>query len=137
MTRKRAFTTAAARRRKDPIEWEIDDQIIRLRASVDITEIADLVDDLQTPAPEGVGDIRAGALKRQVFLDIIRTFIEPEYQEAFAVIEADLDAAMLVEMIDELVTEYTGADHPTVAPSSLDGSDTTGPSSMDGAAPEA
>lgn len=137
MTRQRAFTTAAARRRANPIEWVIDDHTVRLRASVDLTEIADMVEALEQPLPDNVNGIQAGAERKAVLISIVRTFVEPGSHGAFDVVAPDLDAVLLNEMLEDLVTEYTGQANPTQAsPSSL-GSSTTGPTSTDGAEPEA
>ena len=137
MTRQRAFQTATARRRANPIEWVIDDVTVRLKASVDLIEIADLVETLQAPTPEGMSDIKASQVKRDTFLDIIRHFLEPDAHDAFATIAADLDFSMLSDMIQELVTEYTGQANPTQEQSSSDGSSETGSSSTAGAPVEA
>jgi hypothetical protein len=137
MTRQRAFQTAAARRRANPIEWVIDDVTIRLRPSVDLLEIADLVDALQAPNPEGMNDVKAAQLKRVTFVDIIKHFLEPGGFDAFDSVAADLDFGMLTEMIQELVQEYTGQANPTQEQSSSDGSSETGSSSTAGAPVEA
>lgn len=129
MTRKRAFETATARRRANPIEWDIDSVTVRLRPSVDLIEIADLVESLQDPTPEGMSDIKASQIKRETFLDIIRHFLETGAHDAFESVSADLDFAMLSEMIQELVMEYTGQANPTQEQSSSVGSSETGSSS--------
>lgn len=137
MTRQRAFQTAAARRRANPIEWVIDDVTVRLRPSVDLLEIADLVEALQAPIPEGMNDIKAAQAKRETFLEIVRHFLEPGAHEPFASVAADLDFGILTEMIEELVQEYTGQANPTQEQSSSDGSSETGSSSTAGAPAEA
>lgn len=106
---------------------------MRLRASVDLVEIADMVDALQAPLDENENGIRAGAARRVLLLDIIKTFIEPDSVASFAKVEHDLDASILSEMLNELVEEYTGAGNPTQEPSSSDGSSETGSSSTAGA----
>jgi hypothetical protein len=137
MTRQRAFQTAAARRRANPIEWVIDDVTVRLKPSVDLLEIADLVDALQAPTPEGVNDVKAAQIKRDTFLQIVRHFLEPGAHEPFNSVAADLDFGMLTEMIQDLVTEYTGQANPTQEQSSSDGSSETGSSLTAGAPVEA
>lgn len=137
MTRQRAFQTAAARRRANPIEWVIDDVTVRLKPSVDLLEIADLVDALQAPAPEGVNDVKAAQMKRETFLQIVRHFLEDGAHEPFNSVSADLDFGMLTEMIQDLVQEYTGQANPTQEQSSSDGSSETGSSSTAGAPAEA
>lgn len=137
MTRQRAFQTAAARRRANPIEWVIDDVTVRLKPSVDLLEIADLVDTLQAPAPEGVNDVKAAQMKRDTFLQIVRHFLEDGAHEPFNRVAADLDFGMLTEMIQDLVQEYTGQANPTQEQSSSDGSSETGSSLTAGAPAEA
>jgi hypothetical protein len=135
MTRQRAFQTAAARRRANPIEWAVDDKIIRLRPSVDLTEIADLVEQLDTPLAEGESVIKAGAQKRQILLAIVSTFIEPASQPHFDEVSTDIDVGMLNEMLEELVAEYTGQANPMQASPSPDGLSVTGSSLTVGAEP--
>jgi hypothetical protein len=137
MARSRSFQTAAARRRNDPIVWNIDGTDIRLRASVDLSEIAPLVDELQAPTPKGANQVGAAVAKREAMVRAVLTFIEPDDRDAFGVVEPDIDMQLLVEMVQELVTEYAGAANPTKPSPSSDGSDATGASSTDGAAPEA
>lgn len=137
MTRHRAFTTAAARRRNDPIVWTIDDQEVRLRASLDLAEIGPVVDVLQEPLPEGANQVTAAALKRDALVTAVRAFVAPESHEAFDAVAPDLDIAIMVEMIQDLVQEYAGTANPTQPSSSSDGSEPTGPSSTDGVPAEA
>jgi hypothetical protein len=136
MTRQKAFQTAAARRRANPIEFVIDDVTIRLKPSVDITSIADLLDELQADPPEGESEIKAATAKKATMVAILRTFILDESQAGFTQIEPDLDFGILIEMITDLVQEYTGQANPTQQPSPSNGSPETGPSSTDGAAQE-
>ena len=137
MTRQRAFQTAAARRRANPIEFVIDDTVLRLRPSVELSELADMIEALQAPLPDGMNELRAADDKRRVLLDLVRTFLEPGAHEAFATVENDLDFGILTEMVEELVLEYTGQANPTQAQSSSDGSSETGNSSTATAQPEA
>ena len=137
MARSRSFETAAARRRNDPIVWSIDGTDIRLRASVDLSEIAPLIDALQAPSPKGANAVQVAVEKRAAMVDAVTVFIEPDDRDNFAKVQTDLDPQMLADMVQELVTEYAGAANPTKPSLSSDGSDTTGPSSTDGAAPEA
>jgi ABC-type transport system involved in cytochrome bd biosynthesis fused ATPase/permease subunit len=122
MTRNKAFQTAAARRRLDPIVWTIDDQSVRLRATVDLAEIADAIHEVQQPIAEGSNQIKAAADKRNVLVSVIRTFVDGPSLTAFDEIAADLDISTLVEMLNEAIEEYTGAGNPTPEPSSSDGS---------------
>ena len=134
MARSRSFETAAARRRSDPIVWTIDGTDIRLRPSVDIGEIAPLVDELQAPV-EG-NQVKAAVVKKGAMIDTIKTFIEPDDHDKFDTITPDLDMGILLEMVQEVVGEYAGTANPTKRSSSSDGSSTDGKSSTDGAAPE-
>jgi hypothetical protein len=135
MTRQRAFQTAAARRRANPIVWTIDDKVIKLRPSVDLAEIADLVEQLQAPLAEGENAIKAGATKREILLSIVSTFIEETSKPHFDEVSVDIDAGLLNEMLEELVAEYTGQANPTQASPSPDGLSETGNSLTAGAAP--
>ena len=136
MTRQKAFMTAAARRRANPIEWIIDEETVRLRSSVDLSEIADLLEALQTPAKKGESEIRAASEKRKILLDVVRTFVLTESVEAFDRVAPDLDFLILSDMVQELIAEYTGQGNPTQASSSSTGSSETGSSSTAGASPE-
>lgn len=137
MTRQKSFTTAAARRRANPIEWVIDDNVVRLRSNVDLTEIADAIEALKAPAPEGMSEIRGAEEKRQTLCEVVQTFLEPGAHKVFDSFKDDLDFSVLTEMIQDLIEEYTGQSNPTQQPSLSDGSSTTGSSSTAGAEPEA
>lgn len=113
MTRRKAFTTAAARRRADPIEWDIDGTIIRLRPSADLVAVADILDELQKDTPEGESQIKAAAEKRVMMLDVLRAFILEDDIAAFDGLEADLDFMILSQLLSDLVSEYTGQSNPT------------------------
>jgi hypothetical protein len=136
MTRSRSFTTAAARRRNDPIVWTIDGTDIRLRASVDLAEIAPLVDELQSPAAEG-NQVQAAAAKRAALVGTVATFVQEDDRILFTDLAPDLDMGMLVEMVQDLIAEYAGTANPTKPSLSSDGSSPGGESSTDGAQPEA
>lgn len=136
MTRSRSFTTAAARRRSDPIVWTIDGTDIRLRASVDLAEIAPLVDELQSPTPEG-NQVLTVAAKRAALVGTVATFVQDDDRTLFTDLAPDLDMGMLVEMVQDLIAEYAGTANPTKRSSSSDGSSPDGESSTDGAQPEA
>jgi len=133
MTRQKSFNTAAARRRSNPIEWVIDDNVVRLRSNVDLTEIADAIDALQSPTPEGVSEIRGAEVKRQTLCDVVQTFLEPGAHKVFDSFKDDLDFSVLTEMIQDLITEYTGQANPTQQPSLSDGLSPTGSSLTAGA----
>lgn len=131
-TRQRAFQTAAARRRANPIEWVIDEQTIRLKSRVELADLADLLDVLQRPFPEGEPEIRAAEAKRRDLLDQMKCFIEPGAIAAFEEVEPDLDFIIVTELVQELILEYTGQQNPTQQSSSSDGSSETGSSSTAG-----
>lgn len=137
MTRQKAFTTAAARRRANPIEWVIDDNVVRLRSNVDLTEIADVIEVLQEPAPEGVSEIRAAEVKRAALCGVVRTFLEEGARKVFDSFADDLDFGILTDMVQDLITEYTGQSNPIQPPSSSVGLSTTGSNLTDGAEQEA
>lgn len=137
MTRQRAFTTAAHRRRANPIVWLIDDRPIKLKATVELLEMAPLVDALNQPDNTGRNDIVVAEESRARMVQILRFFVEDNSHDNFDAIAPDLDVKLMTELIGELVMEYTGQANPTQAPSSQDGSNTIGSSSVDGAPAEA
>jgi hypothetical protein len=122
MTRSRSFQTAAARRRLDPIVWIIDDITIRLRATIDLADIADALHEIQQPIPEGENQVKAAASKRGLLVQTIGAFVEPDDLEAFRRLEPDLDLQLLAELLGEAIGEYTGSGNPTQEPSSSPGS---------------
>jgi hypothetical protein len=136
MTRHKSFETAAARRRLDPIVWEIDGTEIQLRASVDLAAVGVLVDSLQDqPDDDGTG-MSVVMAKRSRLLAAMRGFILDDSQSVFDELEPDLDFWVLVDMHNELIAEYAGSGNPTKRASSSVGSEPTGEISTDGAAPE-
>lgn len=135
MTRHRSFTTAAARRKADPIIWTVDGTDLLLRATIDIVEVAAALETLRDPADGNAA--KAVAEKRAAMLEIMRGFIEPSHHDAFAEVAPNLDMNLLAEMIRDAAQEYSGAANPTSAPSSSDGSPETGESSTAGALPVA
>lgn len=133
MTRHRAFQTAAGRRRKDPIVWEIDEVSIRLRPQVDLMDLADLMEQLGAKEKEAETDgLKNLAERRELLTAIIASFVEMEDVERFREIAPDIEPALMAEMLGELVKEYTGQGNPTPASSSSDGSNETGSDSVDG-----
>lgn len=120
--REKSFITAAARRRQNPIVWHIDDTTVRLKASVELADIADALHEIQQPIPEGANQIKAAAEKRLLLVEALAGFIVPEDADAFRGIQADLDFTLLTEMLNDAVVEYTGQANPTSEPSSSDGS---------------
>ena len=136
MTRQKSFQTAAGRRRQDPIIWNIDGTEINLRPSVDLAEIAPLVEELQAPIPDGANQVEAAVSKRAAMVKTVRTFIDEASRQAFDKVAPDIDMPMLTEMVQDLIAEYAGTANPTKPSSSSDGSPETGPSSTDGAPQE-
>lgn len=132
MTRSRSFQTAAARRRQDPVIWEIDDKTIRLRSSVALPDLADLVDLLQEPVPEGMSPMKYAVERRVTLIERMRPFIEKESIADYEAVAEDLDIQTVGEMISDLIAEYAGTRNPTKPSSSSPGSDLTGSSSTDG-----
>ena len=120
--REKSFTTAAARRRQNPIVWHIDDTTVRLRAMIELADIADALHEIQQPIPDGANQIKAAAEKRLLLVDALAAFIVPEDTDAFRSIQNDLDFSMLTEMLNEAILEYTGQANPTSEPPSSDGS---------------
>lgn len=136
MARVRQFETAAARRRKDPIVWDIDGREVRLVASLELADLADLIEALQREDDSG-NAIRSAAVKRRLLLEIVERFVEPSSVEEFRRITPDLDIHMLNEMVIDLINEYSGAENPTKPSSSSTGSESDGEISMAGAPPVA
>jgi hypothetical protein len=134
MTRRKAFTTAAARRRADPIIWTIDETEVRLRAMVDITELGSVVEALQ--GSEGMDTIAGIAERRRMMIDLIAICVEPDDRDLFHACSDSLDVPLLVEMVQEVMAEYSGAPNPTKPESSSGGSSPTGASSTAGAPAE-
>ncbi len=135
MPRHLAFETAAARRRRDPIIWTIDDTEVHLVASIDLADLADLVTTLQGE-PDGASPMAAAVARRDALIGIIRRFVTDGSQAAWDTVQRDIDVSTLGEMCSELIMEYSGAGNPTQPSSSSPGSETPGTSSTDGAAAE-
>lgn len=136
MARTRSFETAASRRRKDPIVWDIDGQKVQLVSSLELLDLADLIEALQTTDTEEENSLKVAAKKRLVLLDIVARFVMPESKPGFQDIVSDLDIHILSEMVQDLIEEYSGAKNPTKPQSSADGSPETGVTSTDIAQPE-
>lgn len=136
MSRIRSFQTAAARRRNDPIIWEIDGQQIKLVATLELADLADLIEALQADADPNENSIRTAVVKRKLLLEIVERFIIEGDRPNFAKVADDLDIHILSQMVQELIGEYSGSGNPTKPSSSSAGSQTDGETSTDGAAPE-
>jgi hypothetical protein len=135
MTRKKAFETAANRRRRDPIVWEIDGVSVRLRASVDMIEMGEILERLKDDKPEGMSDISWTADRRAVLEEVLLGFIEPDSHPGWQSVLPDIDFPMMNDMLTELIQEYTGQANPTQEQSSSGGSSTTGDDSTAGVLP--
>ena len=135
MPRHRSFETAAARRRRDPIIWTIDDYEVHLVASIDLADFVDLVTTLQAE-PEGASPMAAAVARRDALIGIIRRFVTDDSQGAWDAVQRDIDVSTLGDMCSDLITEYSGAANPTRPSSSSPGSETPGTSSTDGVAAE-
>jgi hypothetical protein len=136
MTRMKAFQTAAARRRSNPIVWDIDGQQIRLVSSADLASVGHLVEVTIEEMSDDEPVMQFANAKRTKLIDALRAFVVPGDLEAFAQIEPDLDMGILSEMTSEIITEYTGQGNPTQPPSSSDGSSSDGQTSTATAPPE-
>jgi hypothetical protein len=136
---KKSFLTAAARRRQEPIVWEIDGRDIKFRASVDLATIGKATSAIDSSDDEDENGSVFDTLvaKRDKALDAMRLFIEPDSLDDFNAVAPDIDLPMLMQgMLMELITEYTGQENPTQASPSSDGSLETSVTSTAGAQQE-
>jgi hypothetical protein len=106
------FTTAAARRRKDPIILSIDEHEMRLKASVDIADIVALQDTFATDDEDSMTRDKIIAQKRAL-VDAMHLMIIPEDIHIVEEIYDDLDFFVLSEILKEVVAEYAGTANPT------------------------
>lgn len=127
MTRTRSFQTAAARRRNDPLVWEIDGTTIRLRTTFELADIAPMLEPLIKRDGETL-TISEAAEKRKVLVDCVAEFVSDTDRAAFLGLAPDIDTQMLGDMLQELVEEYAGV-NPTQRGESSAGSQPTGSSS--------
>jgi len=119
MTRTRSFQTAAARRRQDPLVWEIDGEQIELRSSVELADIGLMLEPMMQSSGDTVS-LPEVAKKRRQIVDVVTAFIAPGSRDRFLEMVPDIDTAMLGEMLQELIEEYSGV-NPTQPSSSSDG----------------
>jgi hypothetical protein len=126
MDRNKTYETAAARRRNDPITLTIDGQQIHLVSSLELLDMADLIEALQAPVDEKESSLRAAAKKRNLLLQIISRFVQPGSQADFDRIAPDLDIHICSDMVQDLIEEYSGAKNPTRRQSSSRGIDAIG-----------
>lgn len=136
MSRIRSFQTAAARRRQDPIIWDIDGKQIKLVAALELADLADLIEALQADADPNENSIRVAVAKRKLLLEIVERFIVETDQAKFTKVADDLDIHILSQMVQELIGEYAGSANPTKPSSSSVGSQQDGETSTDGVQPE-
>lgn len=137
MTRHKSFETAAARRRRDPITWTIDDVTVRLVSSVDLADL-DIISDavLAQPTDPEMKPMVWGSIRRKNIAAAIRRFVLVDDEEAWVKLEPDLDLPLLIQLGLELVAEYSGQSNPTSGSESLPNSEPDGSSSTDGAPAE-
>lgn len=126
MVRQKAFQTAAARRKANPVEWLIDDVRIRLKADADIFDAAETLEAVQQPISDDESQIKAAMERRDMMVAMIRKFVDERDLDAFDSISDNLDIGLCSELAMEVLTEYTGQENPTQQRSSSDGSLETG-----------
>lgn len=120
MTRTRSFETAASRRRKDPLVWTIDGVTIELKPSVDLAEMAPLLQPLVENDEKNISIVEA-ARKRKVLVECVTVFVSEKSRDDFEILVPDIDTGMLGTMLQELIEEFSGVD-PTQRGESSDGS---------------
>ena len=108
MSRRKSFQTAAARRRNDPLIYEIDGHEITLVATVDLATLAPLIQTLADGADDA--DFGAAVQKRDESLRLMRVFVEPGSMAAFDAVADDLALGEIVTLVQEWIGEFTGAD---------------------------
>jgi hypothetical protein len=134
MARHKSFVTAAARRALNPIVWDIDGTVVRLRPMVDFAELGVLADRLMNGVSEGTGSpLKDLVDRRAAMVDLVSLCILENDRPLFKDVSQNLDIPVLVEMVEEVIGEYSGAANPTKGPSSSAGSSPTGESSTAGA----
>lgn len=135
MTRQRSFTTAAARRRNDPIVWTIDEQQLRLLPFIDVALFGALADAVSAqPTEPGWSGIIA---KRDRIVTLMRDCFHEDDRELWDRVVPEVEPALLGELSQEMLMEFAGAPDPSQPSSSVSGSSETGASSTGGALPEA
>lgn len=135
MTRQRSFTTAAARRRSDPIVWTIDGTDLRLLPFIDVALFGSLADAVSAqPSEPGWPGIIA---KRDGIVALMRECFHEDDRETWDRLVPEVEPALLGELSQEMLMEFAGAPDPTPPSSSVSGSSATGASSTGGALPEA
>lgn len=135
MTRHKSFTTAAARRRADPVVWTIDEHEVRLRPHIDTAAYGALIIAVtMQPTEEGWTGIMG---KQQAILDAMRVCVDPDSLAAWDAALEVVEPALIGELAQEMIAEFSGAPDPTPPSSSVSGSSETGSTSTDGAQPEA
>lgn len=144
--RSQSFQTAAARRKADPVQWDIETAdegtvTIRLRASIVLIDFADLIDALNADAPTvddagvALSPSRGAYAKRLSVFAAMEPFIVDDDLPVFRKIQPEIDGGLLNVLSNELVEVYSGG-NPTEPPSLPDGSSETSSGSTDGAPPE-
>lgn len=135
MTRHKSFTTAAARRRADPVVWTIDEHEVRLLPHIDTAAYGGLIMAVtMQPTEEGWSGIMG---KQQAILAAMRVCVDPDSLAAWDAALEVVEPALIGELAQEMIAEFSGAPDPTLPSSSVSGSSATGASSTGGALPEA
>jgi hypothetical protein len=137
MTRqKRAYTSAAARRKADPLIITLDGVDVQMVDVKDLGDLAPLIEALTDPTAAvpvtTAGKIAKAAEDRNKLAEVAREFVLPRCYEDFDKVSPNLDAALLGDLIRDLMQEYTGVD-PTLPESSSGSSTPTGTPSTPGA----
>ena len=71
MTRRKSFSTAAARRRAEPFIWDIDGTEVHLKPTVDLGELANEIAVMQADGPPGETEVAKAAR----LVAALRTFL--------------------------------------------------------------
>lgn len=134
MTRHKTFETAAARRRRDPITWTIDDVTVRLVSTVDLADLQIIADAIMSgPDDPDMKPMIWGSQRRKNIAAAVRRFVLVEDEAHWDALEPDLDLNMLIRMGLDLVTEYSGQESPTSGSESSPNSEPVGSTSTAGA----
>ncbi len=135
-SRRRAFQSAAARRKADPFIIEIDEVEVRVRPDLDITHldgIMSVAEQLET-ASAGKTQIetaRAVAPMLGELRDALGACMHTGDRQAWDQAATSLDMNQLTEIAFIVIGEVTGK-NPTLPSGSSDSSSTAGTTSTDG-----
>lgn len=136
---RKEFTTAAQRRRDDPILWVIDGHEIHMKPGIEFGDLAGMLDLASQATAEAATDDESGAERLRMIqskVDGLRTelaaFVSGDTRDEYEAVRADLDLTILLELVQDITAEVSGR-VPTLPSASSDGSQQPGPSSTDGA----